>query len=387
MAKSGAPPEARLAVMRAMFDALGPAAMLRDMKQIFEKDAPHLAQVGWLMANNADPMAMKDAMRGLDLRRTDGFVSRVPESKDEIRRVTDQIVGVGNSAFAAMPGADGYAIEVAKLIYEARAFDKGLDPKLKTLEPSLWKESLNEAMGQNKVGDVTYGGIGAVGSGIISSGAPVFVIASVKTQGGLQEIMSKIRMSDLIPVSPALGAAAAAGREEDGSIKVFDQMPESEDQLVNERGAVFSEGALEKGATSIALPVTAGGRPVPIGAIRSAVPVWAGGSTYYLRTGTDARGQPEFIKNAAGENYRLDIGALRETIAPRVSKDVFRPMRDAPTVADILAQYRAAPGAPPLSQEEAKKPRNWSEGVVKDGQYRDQVQRFTPRFAPGKTPR
>lgn len=326
------PPEVRLGTMRVMYDVLGPG-MLKDAREIFAKDAPHLAQLGWLMSNNADVTAMKDVVRGYDMRKREGFVSRVPESKDEIRTATDRVVGAGNSAFAALPGADGYAVEIAKLIYEARAFDKGLDPKAKLLDQTLWEESLNEAMGRNKVGETNYGGMSRVSTGLLSS-APVFVIPSIRAEGGLQEIMGKLQASDLVP-SPAKAAAAAAGRDEMSPM----QIP----------------------------PGDARGRPVPIAVVRNATPVWAGGSTYFLRTGTDARGQPEFLKmtGAPDINYRLDIEALRDRMTPRVSKGTYRPLDGkVDTISDMLARYRSAPPA----QAEPNMP---------DGSS------FTPRFAPG----
>lgn len=299
-----------IAALGLMHDAWGrsmPAAMAE-----ISKDAPDVATLGWLVSQNGDPSAIKAAADGLTLRATHGFKSRIPEGQ------TDTAVRAVLPAFQGNTRAAGMAVEVAKLIYETKAAEKALDPK--QLDTTLWEESLQQAMGRNKMGETTYGGIGRVNAGWLSGGTPVWVPPTVKTEGGMTEIMSKLRMTDLA-LMPEVQRA----------------QPD-----MDAPGLTQTDGATPPGLRA-GMPVDARGRPVAIAEIRTATPVWVTGSRYVLR-----KADGTYLK-AAGmgdANFVLDLEALRPVIEPRVAKGTFRPSDAPPSLRDILQQYRTTPAAP-----------------------------------------
>ena len=237
----------------------------------------------------------------------------------------------------------------AKLVFEARAARASLDPTLSGKAMSgdaetLWKKSVLDVAGQNtsKDGKTIYGGVATAGGTLGMGGYKVFVPPWIKQDGGIDEVMGKLRLSDFVAMSPTKGAAAAAGR--------IDSFQQSGSVLLphepTERKKVEAPSTVEKpanagprwqpppgktevleqgGVQSIDMPGTPSGKPLPMEKIRSAQLVWAGGSRYLLKTGTDGAGNPQYIGSRGTElNYILDIEKMRPLLESRVSKDTFR---------------------------------------------------------------
>jgi hypothetical protein len=315
-----------IAALGQMHDAWG-KAMPAAMAEI-SKDAPDVATIGWLVSQNADPSAIKAAADGLALRSSHGFQQRLPKDASLLTEVNSSVL----PAFQGNPKAMGMAVEVAKLIYETKAFEKGLDPK--TLDQTVWQESLQQAMGQNKMGDATYGGIGTVHDGW-ASGPRVYVPPYVKTNGGMTEIMSKLKLSDLagqplIQLGQQVAPEALMPTEAQGA------------RDPNMAGPTPAEG--EPLVPRLGMPVDAQGRPVSIAVVRSATPVWVTASRYVLRMRDGT-----YLKagGVGDENFVIDLEALRPAMEPRVTKGTFRPSDAPPSIRDMLERYRSVPVSVP----------------------------------------
>lgn len=346
------PWEARAGALRMMYEVLGSRTSAA-MGELAKK-SPELAHIGWMVANKGPPEAIKDAIAGLDLTRMENFKTRLPND-GVLLAATDTVTGIGRSAFAESPEARNSALGVAKLIYQARAERKGLDPKnpATAFDPQLWTESLQAAFGQSKGpdGKTTYGGLHTLGT--FGWGDKVFVPAWVKSDA-IGDVFAKIRMSDLVrdqqpgqfagtfqawqgadrrmdatvtpraEPSPAKAAAAAAGREEPGPGAVRPTGRE-----VFDPGTAMNVPEMQQfpaaGAQARYMPGTPTGRPIDIATLRSATPVWIGGSAYILRTGFGTNGVPQYIGVRGSEaNFVIDLEALRDTLKPRLPENTFR---------------------------------------------------------------
>jgi hypothetical protein len=163
----------------------------------------------------------------------------------------------------------------------------------------------------------------------------VFVPPWIK-QDGINDVMAKLRWSDLAPSSPAKAAAAAAGRAdaEDeatpwSTVKDSAGNPVRNDDPSTGPIGEIKERTQAAGVQWAGMPATANGRAVDIATIRNAQLVWVGGSRYMLRTGQDSSGQPVYVrvKGAETMNYVLDFERLRPALEPRLPAGTFRSLQ------------------------------------------------------------
>lgn len=338
----------RAAMLRTMYDTLGKNRMIRDAQTIFGQDASEMVAISWVAAQNGDPMFLKDALRGYDLRQTKGFVSRLP-SNDDIRFRMDASL---TKAFIEMPESAYNAMAAARLAYEVRAERAQIDPKQKGFSSEsgrIWDAAMQAAMGRNedRVGGrvETYGGV------VEGTVIPPWL----KANGGMDEIRQVLRFGDLPPNLPqvvpntdeqplltmpnepqqneamtAAGQSRATAVPQGGSpMAVPGWGPIS---AVPDVGSSSATAPEPKGQFA-GMPGTPDGKPIPMSVIRAATPVWIGGSNYKLRTGYDSMGNAVYVGVLGHPDlkYILNMDGVRKRLEnvqpggrPRVREGTFR---------------------------------------------------------------
>lgn len=234
------------------------------MKQFSKTDAPELAVIGEMVANNADPAIVKTAAAALSWRATEGekFVSTIDKLQAQ------PTLGEYAQVLATQPTKVDAVRQTANLIYEFEARRTGA----KAFEPTLYADIVKRVMGQTTDADGTaYGGVGTQGARWLDGkwSSKVLVPAPVR-QDGFDAMVGALRARDL---------------------------PDP--------------------------PVDADGKALSIKDIRSATWVSLGPGVYVLERGRDATGERVLAFSRSGKPYTLDIRPLLPAIQQR-RPDIFR---------------------------------------------------------------
>jgi hypothetical protein len=232
--------------------------------QEFGKDFSEAASIGWLMASGGSSAAIKDAAQGMELRRSEGFKSMAPPAKDAQSNAVDELGGV----LSAYPKSEVAAINMANLIYEVRARKSGET----SFNADLWKQGLREALGEEEVNGVTYGGMVSQGW----FGASPIILPPTLRQEGWEESLDTITMLDL--------DKAGLGR-----------------------------------------PVGATGKPIDLGRLKAGTLVQIGDGRYAIATGDPTTpGDERWVyRDKPGEIFELDFNKLAPSLMKR-RPDLFK---------------------------------------------------------------
>ena len=238
------------------------------------KDAPEAAWISGMIANGANPQAIKDAAQAIELRRDKNFKKSLPENEDYRSAMTAEL----GTTFQALPHSKAALVATANAIYEVRALRKG---NVTTFDSDLWRESVKEAIGERDVKGEKYGGLHYQSRGIfgLGKGSPVVVPPNMK-QKEFRTAIDTIRHEDLI--------------------------------------GAFGEA-----------PVTGSGNPLSMGALRQATLVSVGNGQYWMAMGDPQGADPMWVKSHSGDNYTLDLNRLEPVLRKR-RPDLYEPAASAP---------------------------------------------------------
>lgn len=268
-----------LGVMGKIAAAAGAAGIEPEkiMKE-FAKDAPEVAIVGEMVANNADPRILDTASKAL--------AWKVGMGEKFSSTIDPALANAALGPMAEVLKSDPTKIDSVKALaavvyeYEARAKGAGAEGKLK-FSPRDYESVINRIMGETKdASGQTYGGIGEQGSGWFDgkSGTKVLVPAGVRSDS-FDVLIGTIRNEDV----PKLG-----------------------------------------------VPQTGDGRPLTAAEMRRASWVSTGRGKYVLVLGEDADGTKRVASNSTGQPLEIDIRPLLPTMQKR-RPDIFigyNPMLD-----------------------------------------------------------
>jgi hypothetical protein len=237
-----------------------PSAVMKE----FTKDAPEVAVIGEMVANNADPTIQKTAAAALAWRAAQGekFVSTIDklQAQPDISEYADVL--------ATTPTRVDAVKQTANLLYEYEARRNGVTQ----FDGTLYKSVLRRIMGEttDSQGNA-YGGVGKQGSGWTDGkwSTKVFVPAEIR-QDSFDDMVGAIRARDL---------------------------PDP--------------------------PVDANGKELSMTDIRRATWVSVGPGRYVLEQSKDADGTRVVAHNRSGEPYVLDIRGVLPAIQKR-KPEIFR---------------------------------------------------------------
>lgn len=245
-----------------------PSLVMRE----FSKDAPELAVIGDMVANNADPAVLATASKAMAWKtaQKDKFESTIDKTQAK------PTLGEFADVLSTQPTRSDAVKHAANLIYE---YEHRLKGKTQ-FDPSLYEDIVGRVMGQTKdQNGNTYGGIGAQGAGW-SDGK--------WSSGGFFGSTPKV----LVP-------------SEVRSDK-FDDMV----------GAIRAKDLADP-------PRDGGGNPLPMKDIRQAAWVSVGHGRYILELKRDADGNRVLATREGGDQYVLDIRPILPAIQKR-RPDIFR---------------------------------------------------------------
>lgn len=157
----------------------------------FSKDAPEVAVIGEMVANNADPTIQKTAAAALAWRTAQGekFVSTIDklQAQPDISEYADVL--------STTPLRVDAVKQTANLLYEYEARRNGVTQ----FDGTIYKSVLRRIMGETTDGQGnTYGGVGKQGTGWTDGkwSSKVFVPAEVK-QDSFDDMVGALRARDL----------------------------------------------------------------------------------------------------------------------------------------------------------------------------------------------
>lgn len=116
------------------------------------KSGPTAALLGRLYHAAGATKTVKDAVDGLALIRVPDYKRVAPE----VSKLRQPVVDVTMGALDSFPGREAAVINLASAIYEKTAHVAG---KTTAFDETLYKEAVRAALGESKVGNVTYGGV------------------------------------------------------------------------------------------------------------------------------------------------------------------------------------------------------------------------------------
>ena len=259
--------------------AIAASAGARTPKVIAEisESAPVVALIAGHVALAGPTDAARDAADGIALMKTDGFKSRAPSAKDA-RLALDPVLG---RALSDLPAVESTVINAANAIYEVRAQRNGWTE----FDPAGWTRGLNEILGQRVVNGVSFGGIayqetGGAGSVLWPDWAtpnrlPVVLPPSVRSDG-LDDLLQALNPDDFTGGRPILT-----------------------NEFVDNR------------------PRYADGSIASVAAVRGAKLKNAGQGRYFLAVGDPEGDDPQWLVNADGQKYVLELDAMLPDLARR----------------------------------------------------------------------
>lgn len=233
------------------------------MAELFDA-APAVAMIGGLVAEAGPTPAARDAADGLALRKTEGFQSIAPSSKE----ARTQAAGLIGGALSSMPKSETAAIALANATYEIRARRQGVTE----FDADLWKQGLREVLGEQTIGGDVYGGVVNQNRWFDGRGDNMIVLPSFVRQDRWREVIDALQPEDI----------AAAG---------------------------------------LGAPVGENGKPVSMERLKGATLVQAGDGIYALATGDPSSPGAEGIvrtgKPGALDTFRLDLKRLAPILKAR----------------------------------------------------------------------
>lgn len=237
-----------------------PSAVMKE----FSKDAPEVAVIGEMVANNADPAIQRTAATALAWRTSQGekFISTI--DKLQAQPELAEYAGV----LGTTPTKVDAVRQTANLIYEYEARRAGVE----TFDSSLYRSVLKRVMGETMdANGNAYGGVGKQGSGFFDGkwSSKVLVPSEVR-QDSFDDMVGALRATDL---------------------------PDP--------------------------PVDGNGKALSMTDIRRATWVSVGPGRYALQQGTDADGTRIMAMNRSGEPYVLDMRGILPAIQKR-KPEIFR---------------------------------------------------------------
>ncbi len=244
-----------LAVAAAIASA-APDRATEILSQLDKKQAPHLAQLGLLVAERADPRFVAEAANGLALKRVPGFKPageiKAAERNEALREVLGSMPGIAPSALVGPEALADAAYEVWAQSARPATFDR-----------AQWQRRFRAAVGEREIGGTVYGGLSPTGRGWISDASTVVIPPNI-AQRQFTRVLDAIKPEDL----PGL--------------------------------------------------VTGHGKPVTQSELWSATLVQQGAAQYRLQLGQDSDGRPRFLMGPGNRPFVLDLKALEPTLRQRV---------------------------------------------------------------------
>ncbi len=236
------------------------------------KHAPTMALVGKLVADapGAPPQVAIDAANGFGLLKTPDYKPRRGKAED-LRSAADSVIG---TALTALPKTETAVVELANAAYEVRAHQLGK----KDFDPTLWKQTLSEALGEKEVAGQKYGGLYYQGSGWLGGGKSAIVLPANIRQGAFDTLRRSIKVTDL-DEAPQMETATAAMRDQPTVKSRADVSP-----------ADFQRATLKT----------------------------AGDGKYFLALGDPDGADPKFLLDKTGAKYVLDLKKLEPKLRDRV---------------------------------------------------------------------
>ena len=237
-----------------------PSAVMKE----FSKDAPEVAVIGEMVANNADPAIQRTAATALAWRTSQGekFISTI--DKLQAQPELAEYAGV----LGTTPTKVDAVRQTANLIYEYEARRAGVE----TFDSSLYRSVLRRVMGETTdANGNAYGGVGKQGTGWTDGkwSSKVLVPSEIR-QDSFDDMVGALRATDL---------------------------PDP--------------------------PVDGNGKALSMTDIRRATWVSVGPGRYALQQGTDADGTRIMAMNRSGEPYVLDMRGILPAIQKR-KPEIFR---------------------------------------------------------------
>lgn len=212
----------RYALAQSLTDALGPQAPAALAE--LAPDEPLLAHMGGLLTAGALPAA-QDMQRGLQLRGTDGWESRLPgattvlaggETLPEMRR--DMLGDLGTR----LPETAAQASAAANEIYNARATRRGLTRD--EFDADMYRRAMNEALGAVYLSDgrreVQFGGLAEIDTnGWLGGGKYQLLAPNWLRADRLGDVLDTLSEADLdaLPARPHDGRGHVIEAETLGS--------------------------------------------------------------------------------------------------------------------------------------------------------------------------
>ncbi len=320
MKVGGKPMEQMLGMMATVFGADTPHAMKE-----FAKSAPIAAQLGWLIARGGNAKVVTDLSLGIAKLQDEKHKSLAPNPGV----AWTAAMGVMGSALSQQAGVAGDSqqavIDAANILYDVRARAKGMKEQGANFDLDMWQQGLKEILGENKVGETTYGGV--AGGGFW--GGMQYIVPPNIAQDKVPTLLANLKISDIIggyPVAP--GAAdikteAKTGKQYSGGGPETPPVVGSVDKF---DGGTIGETAaamrMQGTAPQSNDPVGSRGEPVSMATIRQAKLVTVGDGRYWLAMGDN--NDQKFIKTFDGRNWELDLHKYESILRPRV-RDAYRP--------------------------------------------------------------
>lgn len=226
------------------------------LSEIDKKHAGHLAQLGLLVRDRADPTFLTEAANGLALSRIPDRKVAGPIKPEERNQALREILGQGLNID---PRSIAAIATLADYAYESHA----QQARPTVFDADAWKRRFRAALGERTIGGTVYGGLAPAYRGWISDDNRVIIPPTI-AQKQFSRVIDAIKPEDL-------------------------------------GGVYHGEG-----------------KPASASELRGARLVQIGDGQYRLQTGTDPFGLPQLLVDKAGRPAVLDLRKLEPELRRRV---------------------------------------------------------------------